>query len=202
MDEDIEKLLEALTHNAAGEELGGIKVQHLRFDLTKIEDVEEEWLDHIAAIVGKDGLLFRMGALGSDKVVLSFGGGKDHMIRLIDQAKKKDAPLDNDAGIQKVGPHLPKERGSVGYLAVDHIVDFIKSVMKALDEEVIPVQMPPLDAPVAMTGTGGDGWMQGDVFIPTELMVAAKNAGMMLAGSMMAPPGATPPGETPPPSGE
>jgi hypothetical protein len=212
LDEDVKMFLDALTHNPAAEDLGGVKIQHLKFDLAKIEEVEEEDLEEISKVIGKDGMVFRMAPVGSDKVILAFGGGKGYLTRLIDQVKKKDAPLDNDAGIKKVAPHLPKERGSVGYLAVDQIVEFAKNVMRALDEEVIPVQMPTLNAPLAMAGTGGDGWLQGDLFIPTELMVAAKNAGMMLAGSMMAPPGAapepeavptgTPPTESPPPTGQ
>ena len=202
MDEDVKKILDAITHNAAAEEVGGLKVQHLKFDIAKIEEVDEEDWEQINKVVGKDGALLRMAPLGADKVVVTFGGGRDYLARLIEQAKKKDAPLDNDAGIKKVATYLPKDRGSVGYLAVDQVVVFIKNVMKALDEEVIPVQFPDLDAPMALSGSGGDGWVRGDLFIPAELMIAAKDAGMGLMGAMMAPPGAEPPPttETPPTS--
>ncbi len=202
-DEDFKKwssnIIEALSFDSEAEEVAGVKVGHFKFDLTKIEDIDEEDLEDVTKVIGQDGVLLRMAPVDARTVAIGFGGGKTRMGTLIEQAKKKEAPLDGDAGIKKVAAFLPEKRASVAYVAVDQILAFIPNVMKALgEEEVFPVQMPKIDAPLAMAASGGDGWMQLDMFLPTELLVASKDAGMMMAGSMMAPPPPTTPPPAPP----
>ena len=66
----------------------------------------------------------------------------------------------------------------------------ISRVAKVLDEEEFPVKMPSIDAPLGISSTGGTEWNRVDVFVPTELMVAVKNAilGMMMGGGQPMPP--------------
>ena len=202
-DEEFKKwsatVIEALSFNSEAEEVAGSKVGHLKFDLTKVEDIDEEDLEDVTKVIGQDGMLLRMAPVDARTVAIGFGGGKGRMGTLIETAKKKDSPLDGDAGIKKVAAFLPKKRASVAYVAIDQILACIPNVMKAVgEEEAFPVQMPVIDAPLAMAASGGDGWMQLDMFMPTELLVASKDAGMMMAGSMMAPPPATTPPSAPP----
>jgi hypothetical protein len=82
------------------------------------------------------------------------------------------------------------------YFAVDRIVGVIKAAQNAFDEEELPISMPELNAPLTINGTGGDGWSRGDLFLPTELMVAIKNAVLTMMGGGQAPP---PPGAPSPP---
>ncbi len=193
---------EAIQYQKEAEEIAGVKVTHLGFDLAKIQDIEEEDRDDILKVIGKEGVLLRMAPVSPKRVVVSFGGGKAEMATLIEQAKKDGAPLEEDAGIMKVAGVLPKPVASVGYVAADRILASINQVMTVLEEEKLPVQMPPLDAPMAMATTGGDGWAQFDLFFPTELVVASKNAFMVMMGQRMGEPAApdstteTPP-ETP-----
>ncbi|MBU0717134.1 MAG: hypothetical protein KJ749_02710 [Planctomycetes bacterium] len=191
-DEELQQVIDAIVYNSEAEEIAGVKVGHFKFDLSKIEAVDEDDLEDINKVIGKDGVLARIAPADDKTVVVAFGGGKERMAKLLEQAKKKDAPLDDDAGIKRIAAHIPKERASVGYLAVDRVIAFIQDVQRALDEEVLPIQMPAINAPVAMSMTGGNGWMQGDVFLPTELLVAGKDAVMTMMGPMMAPPAAVP----------
>jgi len=112
------------------------------------------------------------------------------MSKFITAAKQSGSPLAKTQGIEKVSKELPSERASVIYVAVDRIIAGIKSIQEHMDEEAFPIQMPPLNAPVAMAATGGDGWGRYDIFVPTELLVAGKNAamGMMMGGQGQPPP--------------
>ena len=143
-------------------------------------------------MTGKEGVLIRIAPVGPRLIVAGFGGGKERMASLIEQAKKNKAPLDNDTGIRKTASAVPEERASVAYLAVDRILTAINEVANTLEEEPVPVQMPPIDAPLAMASSGGDGWVRFDMFAPTELLVASKNAAMIMMGQMQAPADAAP----------
>lgn len=186
----------AIEYKQEVEEIAGVKVTHLAFDLAKIEDIEEEDRDDILKVIGKEGVLFRMAPVNPKRVVVSFGGGKAQMATLIEQAKKDTAPLEEDTGIKKVTGALPTPAASVGYVAADRILASVNQVMTALDEEKLPVQMPPLDAPLALATTGGDGWAQFDLFFPTELLVASKNAFMVMMGQRMGEPAPAAPDST------
>jgi hypothetical protein len=193
--EEVASVLAALTYTEDAEKIGGADVSHLKFDLDKVakeQEVDEEDLEQIKKIIGKEGVLFRVAAVDGKSVALSFGGGEPNAAKLIESAKSAGAPLAEEAGIKKVSPNLPKERGSVMYIAVDRIVRTIRSVQKAMDEEVLPLNMPPVHAPLAIAETGGNGWMQIDLFVPTDLMVAGKNAAMAMMGGQPPPDQAAP----------
>jgi len=191
-EEELAEIVGAITFDAEAEEIAGVNVQHFKIDLSKIEDIEEEDLEDILKVIGKDGVLFRTAPVSPKRVVVAFGGGKARMGMLMEHAKKDEAPLENDAGIRKVAGALPKLRASVGYVAADRILAAINEVATVLEEEKLPVQIPPLDAPLAIASSGGDGWAQFDVFFPTELMVASKDAAMVMMGQQGAKPAPEP----------
>lgn len=195
-DEELGQLKDAITYKQEAEEIGGVQVQHFSIDLAKFDDIDEEDREDIFKVIGKDGILFRAAPVNSKKIVLAFGGGKDLMASLMKQALDSGAPLDADTGIKKVSAGLPKERAQVAYFAVDRILDLVNRVMVTLEEEPLPVTMPPINAPLAMVGSGGDGWIRGDLVVPTELLIAAKNAVMTMMGTMGAPPPTTQPGDS------
>lgn len=198
-DEEAQEIARTMSYASEAEELGGVKVAQLKFDLSQIEDVDEDVLEQVTAVVGKEGIIVRLAPVGSDLVALGFGGGAEYMTRLIEQAGKKEAPLDSVPGIQKVAAHLPKKQLQTGYVAVDRITGFIGNVMKVVeeDEEPFPFQMPEINAPLALSVSGGDGSVQMDMFCPTELMVASKNLIMMVMGAGPAG-GAAPPAKQDP----
>ena len=184
VDDDLKPLTKALTYSSEAEDIEGTKIGHLKFDLAKIDELEADDLQDVLKIIGKEGALFRLGAIDGQTIVVSFGGGSKGMSRLIGTSKKKAAPLENDPGIKNVASRLPEKRASVFYVALDNIVDAIQQTLKAVDEEPLPLQISNLNAPLLLATAGEDGWGQLDVFVPTKLLVAVKNASMILMGSM------------------
>jgi hypothetical protein len=200
-DEDEAKakaILDAVEYKRAAETVNGAEVDQFKLDLTKIEDIDEEDTENLQKITGKDGVLVRMASVDPQHVVVAFGGGVSHLTKLIESVRKDAAPLDKDAGIAKVEAYLPSPRASVAYLAVDQLLVTINRAAVLLDEEKLPVQMPTLNAPLAMTSLGADAWAQFDIYLPNELVVASKDAIMVLTGQGPVPPGA--PSSTPPPA--
>jgi len=194
--EHYKELCEYVTHKAGASEVAGVKVDECKLDLFELarkNDAPDEDIESMKKVVGKDGLVLRMGAVDKNKVVVCLGGAS-HMSRLVEQARGSDAPLDADAGIKKVSRYLPENRASVAFIAVDNICEFARTVAEAVGEEMFPLQFPQIQAPLAFSGTGGTEWAQFDVLVPTELMVAGKNAAMMMMGMM----GGGAPEEAPP----
>lgn len=189
IDDDVKMVVDAIAYDAEGESIGGVKVSHLKFDLSKIDALDEDDLEQVLKVIGKDGILFRLAEVDAKHVVVGFGGGAESMGRLIKSAGNDAAGLADDPGIKKVRAHLTSERAAEVYLSVDRIVNVISLVAKVLDEEEFPVKMPSIDAPLGISSTGGPEWNRVDVFIPTELMVAVKNAilGMMMGGGQPMP---------------
>ncbi|MCH7993488.1 MAG: hypothetical protein IIB57_03490 [Planctomycetes bacterium] len=86
-------------------------------------------------------------------------------------------------------------------MAADQIVAAINNVMTVLDEERLPFQVPEINAPLTLCATGGDGWVQGDLFFPSDLLVAMKDVGFAMLGSAMAAPPPAEPAQAEPQGG-
>ena len=188
-DGEAKQIIEALTHDPEAEDINGTTVQHVKFDLAKMEDVDEEDIEEITPIIGQDGLLLRIAAINDDTVAIAFGGGSDYMQRVIEHAKSNKPLFDSDPGVQLAADYVPADRASAFYIAVDRIVNCVGEGARALDDEEFPVHMAELNAPIAIVGSGGDGWIRGDIYLPTELIDAAKNAIMGIMMSQMGGPG-------------
>lgn len=182
IDDEMKKALKALTYKVEAETVGGAKVAQLKFDFTAIDDLDDDEKEEITKVLGKDGLTFRLAALDSNQIVFTFGGGPAYMEKVVQSAAKKEATLDANAGIKKVAANIPAERQSVIYVALDETLKLINELNKATDEDELPVKIPAGTPPLAMTATGGDEWIRMDIFLPTELIVAGKNAVMTLTG--------------------
>lgn len=183
IDDEAKKMIGALNYKADAEEIGGLKIGHLSFDLSQVPDMDEEQRDQLEKVIGKDGLLFRSAAVNDKVVAMTFGGGADYMGKIIETAKKDTAPLDANAGIVKVNAQLPKARASVAYISIDQILAAVNRIAKELEEEEIPVTMPALQSPIALASTGGNEWSRFDIVFPTEVLKAGKDAVMgMMAG--------------------
>lgn len=178
-DEDALKVLAALTHKSGVETIDGASVNHLRFDIDPFsDDMSVNDRKKLDAVIGKDGVLFRLAPADDKAVVMSFGGGKAYAGKIIASAKGRKALLDELAGIKKVSAQLPKERYAVVYVAVDEILATINRIAVALGEDELPVNFGQVDAPVTVQMTGGDAWSRGDLFIPSDLMKAGAQAAM------------------------
>lgn len=203
IDEEAKKMIAALTYQPGVEDIAGAKVGHLKFDLTQVPDMDDEHRAQVEKVIGKDGMLIRSAAVDGQTVSITFGGGSEYMGKILESAKKKEAALEANPGITKVNAHLPKERASVVYVAVDQMVSGVGRFMKEMEEEELPVKMPALQSPIALSSTGGNEWSRMDIVFPTEVLKAGKDAVMGMMSGGEGDEGAVPAGEdTPKPSGE
>jgi len=181
-DEEVLGYFTPLSFAPATEEVANTKVHELRYDVSKLAEVDPDDFEELKPVIGKDGLLFRLAAVGSKRVLVAFGGGTERMAKLIEAARTDEAPLAADAGIQRVHKHLPEKPVAEFYVAVDRIVQWYQKAAEAMDEEPLPIEAPTLHAPLAMATTSGKTWTQTDLFVPAELMVAIKDATMKMLG--------------------
>lgn len=189
---DFKQFADVLTYQPDAEKIGGAAVHHLKLDLAKLEDFEED-LDDLMQVIGKDGLLLRLAAAGPKKVIAVFGGGTEFAAKALEQAGSDGSPLEALPGIQKVSKQLPKNRSAVFYVAVDEILALVHTVAKLVEEEdAFADLMPKIDAPLAVSATGGENWAQIDVHCPHELLVHGRKAVVKLMGMQGAPPTAAP----------
>ena len=194
-DEDFKKFVGYVKHEK-NVNVGGASVEQVKFDVVKIAqeegDAEEEDLETVKKIIGEHGLVVHLCAVNKKTVAICLGSD-NHMARLVESARKGKAALDKDAGIVKVNKILRKKKSSATYVAVDNVFDFISKVAEAAGEEALPVAFPKIDAPLSVVGSGGKNWARVDLFVPTELMQAGKNVGMMLMGTQGGGSGGEPP---------
>lgn len=184
--EEVKAFASAVTFNAEAESISGRKVAQLKLDISKFPDADEDDIEGATKLLGKEGLTFRMAAPDANTMLVTFGGGAAYMDRLMQSAAKNEPALESSASVKKSASGVPAERNAVLYVAADRLIGMINQAMKAVDEEELPVRLPAGTSPIAMASTGGDDWGRMDLFVPTDVIVAGKNAAMVMIGSSAA----------------
>ena len=191
---DIKRRVNAISFQRDTAKAKDASVSVLSLDLENQDGIDEDDLEEIEAVLGKERFTIRFAPLASGQVAITFGGGQAYLERLIDTARAGGSPLAADKGIQLASSGLPKQRAAAYYLAVDHGLRLVQNILDALDEEQLPLPADAIDAPLALCVSGGDGWVRGDMYVPTPLMKA-------IAGMVRTMMGATAPQATPADSG-
>lgn len=190
--EDAAEILNLVEYKAGAEKSGTVQVDHLMVSYPS--EGSQEWREQADKILGAEGVLFRIAAVGDKRVAIAFGGGSERFAAVVKAARLNKASLADDEGIKRVSAFVPKKRSSEGYIAVDRLVRMIGEIAKVGDFPW-PVVMPEINAPIAMVSApAGKAGLQNDLFIPMEVIVAAKDAAMNAMAQRMTPP--------PPPDGE
>jgi hypothetical protein len=181
-DEEIRLYTSMLDCKSEAETIDGTAVDHLTIELSKLVDegeMEQEDLDSIGKVFGKDGMLIRMAPVGSDAYLLTIGGGKTRFETSLKAARSSSGGLAEDRSIRQVTTNLPARKSSEIYLAVDAIVELIQNTMSALGEkDELPLKLTDINAPVAMATTIEGASGRFDLFVPMELVTSIKNAWM------------------------
>lgn len=152
-------------------EIEGAKVSQLLIDVLNDEELEEDVLEGLECLLGQGGTSVRLAAADAKSVAITIGGGDEQMARLIRAIRKNQSPMDDDAGVVLTAKSLAKDRAGVAYLAFDRIVRFLNDVAYECDmDEPFPFWMSRVDAPLAISVTGGDGWSRNDFFAPMPLL--------------------------------
>jgi hypothetical protein len=188
-DEDVKKVLDNVQYKADAEKVAGMSVDHVYVDLPKIQDVDEADITAIKKIVGKDGLLVRLAALGDDHVAMLFGGGSKRVEQVAELLKKGEMPLVEDDGLKAIAPHLPKgKRFFEMYIAGDTAMKMINEVAVAAGEDKpITVEIPEIKAPLAVVGTVEKDAQRVTIFAPMKLIKGVKDVVMGVMTDKMVP---------------
>ena len=179
-DEDVANVKEHVKHVEDAETVAGRKVDTVTMklsDLAEMFEMEADDLKKAQAVLGKE-CVFRFGAVDDKHFLFAFGGGKARLAKASEAVTSRSGPsLADDEGIGALSKRLPSPRSAEGYVAIDNIVHFAKTIAKTLgQEEEIPFDLPMLNAPVAFGGAGIDGIQQADFFVPMKLITAVKKS--------------------------
>jgi hypothetical protein len=188
-DEDARKFLDAITYKPDAEKIGDIQVDQIAVDLTKISALDESDIAAIKRIAGKEGPVVRIAALDDAHVAMLFGGGPKRVEEVAAIVKKGEAPLASEPSLKTVAPYLPKgKRFFEMYVAVDTLLRTINDVAAAAGEKSkpIPVEIPEMEAPLAVVGTVGKDSQQINIYVPMKLVKNVKDiATAAMAEKMM-----------------
>ncbi|NLX13065.1 MAG: hypothetical protein GXY44_05330 [Phycisphaerales bacterium] len=194
--DEVKAITEAIQIRENADQSEDAVIDEVVFDLTKIPDLDEQTLQEIQDVLGPECGMARIGTVGKDYVLLTYGGGKTRFEQVADNLRKGQAPLAQNAMILKVADRLPKDnKNAVGYLSVDQILALITNISNKVGQELpFPLNMPNA-APLAFSQTKvGEMAVQADVLIPAELIQSASQMiqpiiGMMMMGGLGGGPG-------------
>lgn len=176
-DPEFDGIKKAIIHRTDAELIQGRKIDTITVDpkLLAGAGVNIEMLKQAEMLLGRD-LTVRFGPIGDKQVAIAAGGGQPRFERIMQAAAGKLVDsLKSDRGIRAVAEHVDKSRSFECYIAVDHIVQAIRSQAKAMgNDDPIPVDLPRLDAPAVFCGSMQGRTARWEVFLPKRLMVAAK----------------------------
>jgi hypothetical protein len=175
VDEKIATIFEAVEFESDGD------VSVLNVNLEKIEQIDEDQLEMIEAVIGPE-VAIRMLKLDDKRVLMSFGGGQDRLQKLAKDSADPVISREKHAGLEPLSAFLPAERNSVTYIFVAQMIELGRAVLNALDEDDLPFPTPEVTVPVAVTATGGENWWSVDAVIPMEVIKAGRDIGMTMLG--------------------
>lgn len=173
--EKIDEVLKAVVWQEDAARVAGASVDVLRVDLEQISDVNAEDIAQVKAVIGPEGILFRVAAVGNNQVAMTFGGGEERLAAVIGLLQGGQAPLANHAKIRKVADRLPQEnRVAEVYISLDHLLGAVDAIATRV-QSPLPVQLTMPDAaPIAFTTINVDEVSQQFNFlIPSELIASA-----------------------------
>jgi hypothetical protein len=172
--EEITKILSGLTCKPDAEKIGGVSVDHIALDLSKVTGDNPDAkgvVDTIQKVLGKEGVLVRLAPAGEKYVVVSLGGGAARMEQVMKDAASGKSPLLENPGVMKDSKKLPEKRIFELYLAVDQLLKVVKTITGSAN---VP-GMAKIDAPLAIALSAEKNYGRLDLVLPTELIIEIKN---------------------------
>jgi hypothetical protein len=183
-DPALQPFAERLAYKPGAETLAGKTVDHLLLEVSSGTQADEAALKKV---VGRDGFLVRLAAVGDHTVVATVGGGSAAFEQAAELARNTRAPLNEDADIRAASGRLPEDRTLTGFVRVDALIRLVREAARVSDRPVrIAAPATPFGAPVTITrqsvGRTATDW---SVFLPTGTIVGVKTATMESATGAM-----------------
>jgi len=176
-DPEFDGIKKAIIHRTDAEVIQNRKIDTITVDpkLLAGAGVNIEALKQAELLLGRD-LTVRFGPIGERQVAIAAGGGQARFEAIMQAAAGKlPDSLKSDAGIRAVVENVHKPRSFECFIAVDHIVEAVRSMARAAgNDDPIPVDLPRLDAPAVLCNSIEGRTSRWEFFLPKRLMVAAK----------------------------
>lgn len=176
-DPEFDGIKKAIIHRTEAEVIGGRKIDTITVDpnLLAGAGVNIETLKQAELLLGRD-LTVRFGPIGDKQVAVAAGGGQARFVAITQAVAGKLADsLKSDPGIRAVAENVCKPRTFECFIAIDHIVQAVRSQARAAgNDDPIPVDLPRLDSPAVFCGSVQGRAARWEIFLPKRLMVAAK----------------------------
>jgi hypothetical protein len=202
-EEEAKTAKEAIQLKENAEKLTGAVVDHFVVDLSKFPEADEETMSQIKGLVGQEGILVRIAAVGDKNLAVTFGGGAKRFAQVVDQVKNGQAPLNERKTIKMIADRLPvQNRLMEAYLSVDRLLATVMDVAGKMGQRPpIPLAMKET-APLALvSGKVDETAIEAEALVPIELAQSTAEMvgpmlGMFMGGGMggMGAPGTTAPG--------
>lgn len=170
-EEESKAVNDAVQIKENAEKLTGAVVDHFVVDITKLPEADEEQIEQIKSVVGQEGILVRIAAIGEKHLAVTFGGGAKRFAQVVEQVQKNQAPLGDRKTIKMVADRLPgQKRIMEGYLSIDRLLALVMDISNKLGQPVpFPLAMKET-APLALVGSQvGEGAVEVAALIPIEL---------------------------------
>lgn len=176
-DEDFGAIKELFAHTENAETIDGNKVDTITLkskEFAELSELDDEDMKAMQTIFGKN-LMVRFGAVGDKHFVFSFGGGKKRYEKICKAVLSSGDSLSDDKGIGALSNKLISPRSTEMYIAVDNILEAIKSVATLMgEEEEVDFEVPAINAPLAMGAAQLGNVMQVDIVVPMKLITSVK----------------------------
>ncbi len=165
---------QAIEYRRGAEQIGGVSCDYLVVNLAKLPEVTPEDIANAKKIVGMDGVVLRVAAVGRRSVVMALGGGKERMAQIIKLASTGAAPLKDDPGIKRISGYMAGSRTAEVYVAVDQLVGLLNEIA-AVTGESLPLELAQIGTPIGIVASGGERHAEVELFVPTQLIVGLRD---------------------------
>lgn len=186
-EEELAAADKAIEYTADADKTDNAAIDQFVVHLAQLPDMDETTVEEAMKVLGEEGAVLRIAAVGKDYVVVTFGGGMERATQIYDLVLQGKAPLAQNAAIQQVQDRLPSDnRLAVLYFNLDQIFTLIANISQTLGEEM-PLPLVMTDAaPISMAKVKiSDNAVQTDVLIPMEFAESASRMAQPLIGMMM-----------------
>lgn len=176
-DDQMKALEDAVVLKENVEKIGNASVDHFILDLSKAPEISEDQLAEIKGVVGKEGILIRIAAIGEKHVAITMGGGAKRFELIAGHVGKGETPLIENKLNKPVADRLPADqRVAEGYLHIENGVRMAVDIMNQLNQPVpIPKEMIRETAPIGFaTIKVPPSGMEATVLVPMELIQTVK----------------------------
>lgn len=209
--EMVQNFKEGIQWKEDAEKLAGAAVDHFVVDLSRMPDMDEDAIAEAKGVIGQEGVLIRVAAVGDKHVVITFGGGAERFAEVVDHVNKGESPLADRKNVKLVSARMPTENRLIeGYFSVDSLLSMMMDITGQMGQMMpLPLAMKET-SPIAVTVTHSEKTaVQLNLMVPVELLQATmdmvKPMMQMMMGGMGGGPGGQPGGQPEPiplPEGE